>query len=166
MSLYRCASVPSFVSLGQKITSSEDPTFKKLYPSATCRLCRSSPVTRTDTHVDYRSANFESHPFTGWACSLVCNFFARVGTLSRGTYHSTIVTIFFPPFPRVEWCLTGHDRPSRSCSRCQNAWTDRHTDTHTNITGPPFFSDPPEEAFDHNTFNAKALKLLFSTILN
>ena len=43
--------------------------------------------------------------------------------------------------------------------------TDRQTDTLTSLA-QLFFSDPPEEIFDHNTFNAKALKPLLSTILN
>ena len=46
--------------------------------------------------------------------------------------------------------------------------TDRQaeqTDRQTNIIEPTFFSDPPEEISDHNAFNAKALKPLFSTIL-
>ena len=41
-----------------------------------------------------------------------------------------------------------------------------HTDTHTNTIEPTFFSDPPEEIFDHNTLNAESLKPLLSTILN
>ena len=40
-----------------------------------------------------------------------------------------------------------------------------HKQTHRN-TDKLFFGDPPEEIFDHNTFNAKALKPLLSTILN
>ena len=43
---------------------------------------------------------------------------------------------------------------------------DTHTDTHTNTIEPTFFNDPPEEIFDHNTFNAKTLKLLLPMILN
>ena len=35
--------VPSLVSLAQKFKNTEDPTFKKLYPSGTCCLCLSSP---------------------------------------------------------------------------------------------------------------------------
>ena len=39
MATSRWANVPSLVSLAQKFTNSEDLTFKKLYPSGTCRLC-------------------------------------------------------------------------------------------------------------------------------
>ena len=38
------------------------------------------------------------------------------------------------------------------------------TDKQANTLGPTFFSFPPEEIFDHNAFNAEALKPLFSTI--
>ena len=40
-----CANVPSLVLLAHKLTNSEDPTFKKFFPSGTCCLCRSSPFT-------------------------------------------------------------------------------------------------------------------------
>ena len=40
-----------------------------------------------------------------------------------------------------------------------------HTHTQTPLS-QLFFSDTPEEIFDHNNFNVKALKPLFSTILN
>ena len=39
--------------------------------------------------------------------------------------------------------------------------TDKHIDTHTDTILETFFIDPPEEIFDHNTFNTKALKPLF-----
>ena len=48
MPLSSCANVPSLVSLAQKFTNSEDPRFKKVYPSGTCCLCRSSSVTTKD----------------------------------------------------------------------------------------------------------------------
>ena len=45
----------------------------------------------------------------------------------------------------------------------------RHTHTHTahtNTIGPTVFNDPLKEIFDHNAFNATALKPLFATILH
>ena len=85
----------------------------------------------------------------------------------RGTDRPTIGTIAFPPFRRVERIPALPNRTTRSGSRCKNAGTDTHTDTltETQTLGQTFFSDPPEEIFDHNTFNAKALKPLLSTIL-
>ena len=62
---------------------------------------------------------------------------------------------------------TNH-RPSRSdhpfglqVPKCLDRQTDRQKHKHTN-----FIHDPPEEIFGHNTFSAKALKPLVSTILN
>ena len=72
MPLPSCANVPSLVLLAQKISNSEDPTFKKLYPSGTCCLCRSSPVTKAikPSHGGYLPTKFEPNPSIGFACSL------------------------------------------------------------------------------------------------
>ena len=83
----------------------------------------------------HRFKKFESHPSSGLACSLV-NFFCNswhIGTwhVSCATNRSAIGTIVFPLFRCLEKCLTGPDRPSRLCSRCQNAGTDRQTDRQT-----------------------------------
>ena len=104
-----CANVPSFVSLAKKFTNSKDPTFKKLYPSGTCRLRCSSPVTTKDqAHLYWVSAHkfsAKSVHWFGFQCR--AQFFgkgSRGGSwhVPRGTDHSTIVTIVFPPLRRVE----------------------------------------------------------------
>ena len=134
MPLSSCANVPSLVSLAQKFTNSEDPTFKKLYPSGTCRLCRSSPVTTKDqAHLWWLSAHKVSTKCVHWLdLQHRAQFFgkgSRGGTwhVPRGTDWSATGTIVFPPFRHIEWCLTRPDPTSRSGSRCQNVWTDRHT---------------------------------------
>ena len=48
MSLSSCDNAPNLVSLAKKFANSEDPTFKNLYPSCACRLCRSSLGTVPD----------------------------------------------------------------------------------------------------------------------
>ena len=85
MSLSSCANVPSLVSLAPKFTNTEDLTFKKkLHPSGTCRLCRSSLGALTDfvTYGGHRPTKFESCPSTGLPGSLKkqkkrCKFCAR-----------------------------------------------------------------------------------------
>ena len=43
--LPKCTNLPSLMPLAQKLTNSEDPTFKKLNPSGTCCLCPPSLFT-------------------------------------------------------------------------------------------------------------------------
>ena len=104
--------------------------------------------------------------------ALSTDFFARVGTLARATCHVAPIDLRLTPssFRRSGASNKPSSVPISPAVRAPDAkmlgQTLRHTDAQTNTIYSTFFSDPPEKLFDHNTFNAKGLKPLFSTILN
>ena len=70
--LSSCGNVPSLVSLAQKFTNSEDPTFKSFTPLARAASdvhCR-SPKRIEPSHCGYRPTKFEFRASIGFACSL------------------------------------------------------------------------------------------------
>ena len=79
-----------------------------------------------------------------------------------GPDRSEMSTIIFLPLRRVERYLPGLNRYSRFLSRDENAWTNVLTHKLTSTIRTTFFTDPPEEVFDHNTFNDKALEPVLS----
>ena len=103
----------------------------------------------------HRLTRLNLYPPSGLACSLGLMFFLQglqvcihafickfaIWHVSRGTNRFAIGTIVFLPFRCVEWCLLRPDRPSRLCSRCQDAWTDRETHTQTPLS-QVFFQRP------------------------
>ena len=101
----------------------------------------------------------------------------------NGTEGDPIDLAIFLPFNCVECLFPGPDRILRSGAMnkfmkllarfkgvppfvLQVHKMLEQADIETNIFGPIFLSDPPEEISEHNILNAKALKLSYSTILN
>ena len=147
--------------------------FKKISPSDTCSLRSSSPVTTmAPVHLWWLFAH------KGWAETVHwfglhpwLEIFARVCMIARDTCNVQLIS---PQLAASSFRRSGAskkmfacpDRITRSWSRCRIAWTCIHTyiNTYRLTDQANFFTHPPGEIFDHNTFNAKILKPLPSTI--
>ena len=142
MPMSSCVSVTRLVSLAQKFTSSEDPKFKKLYPSGTCRLCHSSPLTtKEQAHPWWLSAHKVSAQSGHWFdLQHWLDFFARVGTL----HVPPIALRLAPSSFRCSGASNGaYPVTIGPAVRAPGAKMLAQTGTHTNTIEPTFLSDPP-----------------------
>ena len=112
------------------------------------------------TQLSYRHTKFEWNPFIGLACSLDNNFFARVGTLARGTCHVAPIAPRLAPssFRRSGASNGASPVPIGPGVRAPGAKMLGQIHRQANTISPTFFSDPTEEIFEHKGSNANAFE--------
>ena len=147
--------------LAQKFTNSEDITFKKLKPSGACRLCRSSlgtPPRILSPMVAIGQLSFGRIRSLVWPAASSKDFlevFTR-RHVARATLHQSLRDWYHRFSAVLPRRMVPHQSRSDHLFRLQvPKCLDTQPHTHTNTIEPTFFSDPPEEIFDHNTFNPR-----------
>ena len=103
-----------------------------------------------------------------WPALWTTGFFAKVCAIARGTCHVRPIGLQIAPssFRRSGASNEYSQVLIGPAVRAPETKMLGQTNTQTNVARPTFSSDPAEEIFKHKAFKAKALRHLYSTILN